>query len=133
MSLPDWGKRSDLLNKNLILWEDTIAKKLLAAFEFSPLEFEMKVVYLQVASRAAGGDVLGSCFTPVSSREKLFSVICFFFFFFIKRKTKKQQGDHMSTQEKHCSSLPHINKEGSVLLFTVHVVQARISSTEKKN
>lgn len=54
-------KKSNLLNKPLILWEVPMAKKMLAASEFSPLESEMKVVYPQVASSGARRDLLDSC------------------------------------------------------------------------
>lgn len=44
------GKRnkSDWLNENLILWEDLMAKKMLAASEFSLCDTQMKVVYCKL-------------------------------------------------------------------------------------
>lgn len=60
-----------------------MAKKMLAASEFSPLEFEMKVVYLQVASSGAGGDLLDSYLHWVPAGKSFFPVV---YFFFLKKK-----------------------------------------------
>lgn len=51
---------SDLINKNLTLREDLMAKKILAASELPALDSEMKL-YLQVAFGGTGGDLLDSC------------------------------------------------------------------------
>lgn len=53
-------KMSDLINKNLTLREDLMAKKILAASELPALDSEMKL-YLQVAFGGTGGDLLDSC------------------------------------------------------------------------
>lgn len=55
-----------------------MAKKSLAASEFSRLEFKMKDVHPQAASRAAGGDLLGSCLHQAPGKKSFFSVIFFF-------------------------------------------------------
>lgn len=54
-------KRSDLLNKNLTLRENPMAKQVLDTSELPPLDSEMKVVHLQVAFSGTGEDLLGSC------------------------------------------------------------------------
>lgn len=120
-------KRTDLLNKNLILREDLMAKKMLAASELPPLDSEMKVVYLQVAFSSTGGDLLDSCVHQASAGKSFFP--CGLFFLSYRRTKKMTMSLH---EERNCkrSALPLVSGDGSVLLFTLHDMQARRSSTE---
>lgn len=110
MSWPDWRKKrttnkqakkdqktkkSVLLNKKLILWEDPMAKKMLAASEFSPLESEMKVVDLQVVSSGAGGNLLDSYLYWAPARKSFFFPMGYFL-----ALKKKQKRPHLYMMKK---------------------------------
>lgn len=103
-----------------------MARKMLAPSELPPLDSEMKVVYLQVAFSGTGGDLLDSCLHQAPAGKSFFPSGLLSYRKIIKKMTMSLH------EERNCksSALPLVNGDGSVLLFTLHDIQARKSSTE---